>query len=95
MNLIFRGICAGNKYIQESLDPIIKKLCKGYSDLYKQQSKSETLKNAQKDEFFGLRDFYRLKFRVFFYKIRNNISKLKIVTHLVLPERQTCLLYNF
>ena len=41
-------------------------LSKGYSDLYEQQRESETLKNAQKDEFFGLRDFYR--FDIFDHK---------------------------
>ena len=58
---IVRGICSGDEGIQGRLTPYIAKLCSGYLDLYKQQSKSDTLKNAQKDEFFGLRDFYRLE----------------------------------
>ena len=36
-------------------------LCKGYFDLYAKQSDSKTLQSAQKEEFFGLRDFYRLE----------------------------------
>ena len=43
----------------------------GYFELYKKQSKSKTLKNAQKDEFFGLRDFYRLELSIF--KISINV----------------------
>ena len=58
-NVYFSGICSGNEDIKSRLERIIEKLCKGYSRLYKQQSKSKTLENAQKDEFFGLRDFYR------------------------------------
>ena len=61
MLFIFSGICSGDEDIQSHLERIIRRLCKGYFDLYKRQSKSETLKNAQKDEFFGLRDFYRYR----------------------------------
>ena len=57
------GICSGDQGIQSRLTLHIKRLCKGYLDLYKKQSKSNTLKSAQKDEFFGLRDFYRLEIR--------------------------------
>ncbi len=66
--LIFSGICSGKKDIQPGLEAIIRKLCKGYFDLYKQQSNSETLQNAQKDEFFGLRDFYRLEVKYYTHK---------------------------
>ena len=59
---IFSGICSGNEDIQNGLKGTIQMLSKGYSDLYKQQTESQTLKNAQKDEFFGLRDFYRFNF---------------------------------
>ena len=58
---IFRGICSSNKDIQNRLEGYIWRLCNGYFDLYKQQRDSATLTNAQKDEFFGLRDFYRLE----------------------------------
>ena len=54
----FRGICSSDEAVQRRLD--LRKLCDGYFDLYKKQSKSKTLQVAQKDEFFGLRDFYRL-----------------------------------
>ena len=53
----FRGICSCND--DDNIEGIMKKLCKGYFDLYEQQKVSKTLENAQKDEFFGLRDFYR------------------------------------
>ena len=58
---IVRGICSGNQDIQSRLNSYISRLCKGYLNLYEKQSESKTLKNAQKDEFFGLRDFYRLE----------------------------------
>ena len=59
--LHFRGICSGKEAILRRLEETIWRLCKGYFELYKQQSESQTLQNAQKDEFFGLRDFYRLE----------------------------------
>ena len=65
MFFIFRGICSGNEDIQRRLQGTIRNLCMGYFELYEKQSKSKTLKNAQKDEFFGLRDFYRLELSIF------------------------------
>ncbi|CAB3995217.1 Hypothetical predicted protein, partial [Paramuricea clavata] len=64
------GICCGDKDIQNHLKGIIRRLCKGYFDLYKQQSMSKTLKNAQKDEFFGLRDFYSLVKMVYGFAVQ-------------------------
>ncbi|CAB4010103.1 plexin-A4, partial, partial [Paramuricea clavata] len=64
------GICSGDEDIQSHLERIIGRLCKGYFDLYKRQSKSETLKNAQKDEFFGLRDFYSLVKMVYGFAVQ-------------------------
>ncbi|XP_046861659.1 E3 ubiquitin-protein ligase RNF213-like [Xenia sp. Carnegie-2017] len=55
---IARGICSWDE--DDDIDEIMKKLCDGYFDLYEEQKESRTLKNAQKDEFFGLRDFYSL-----------------------------------
>ena len=57
--LIFSGICSGDERVKFRLQETLKRLCKGYFDLYEQQNKSKTLKDAHKDEFFGLRDFYR------------------------------------
>ena len=34
-------------------------LAKGYSKLYDIQKQSEALRESKKEEFFGLRDFYR------------------------------------
>ena len=34
-------------------------LAKGYSKLYDSQRRSEALQESKKEEFFGLRDFYR------------------------------------
>ncbi|XP_046860850.1 E3 ubiquitin-protein ligase rnf213-alpha-like [Xenia sp. Carnegie-2017] len=54
-----RGICSCDD-VDYDIEEILKKLCKGYFELYKMQKHSKTLKIAQKDEFFGLRDFYSL-----------------------------------
>ena len=59
LSLNSRGICSGDEHILNRLEPTIRKLCDGYASLYAKQVKSKTLKEAQKDEFFGLRDFYR------------------------------------
>ena len=34
-------------------------LAQGYSELYDRQKRSEALRESKKEEFFGLRDFYR------------------------------------
>ena len=78
--LYFSGICSGNEDIPRGLKGIMQRLSEGYFDLYKKQSKeSETLKNAEKGEFFGLRDFYRLKFTTFYCS--TNVLKCLIVSH--------------
>lgn len=53
------GICSSDEHVQRRLAPIIRKLANGYYELYCKQKQSKTLKKAKKDEFFGLRDFYR------------------------------------
>ena len=55
----FRGICASDTHIQNRIASIIGNLAEGYKALYDCQKKSRTLKKAKKEEFFGLRDFYR------------------------------------
>ena len=37
-------------------------LALGYKKLYDSQKKSDALRESKKDEFFGLRDFYRYEF---------------------------------
>ena len=55
-----RGICATDDTVTKmSMAPHLKHLAKGYYDLYTTQIRSKVLKDAKKDEFFGLRDFYR------------------------------------
>ncbi|XP_031561517.1 E3 ubiquitin-protein ligase RNF213-like [Actinia tenebrosa] len=54
------GICASNEEVQELMKPIIPALAAAYSDLYQKQKEIKVLTTANKDEFFGLRDFYSL-----------------------------------
>ena len=39
--------------------PLISPLAAGYAELYREQKHFATLKKCGKEEFFGLRDFYR------------------------------------
>jgi hypothetical protein len=57
--IYYRGICASDKEVQQRMRPIIPALAAAYSELYKQQKEIDVLRRAKKDEFFGLRDFYR------------------------------------
>ena len=43
---------------------LIEPLAAGYKDLYKTQRRNEKLKESKKDEFFGLRDFYRFELQI-------------------------------
>ena len=47
--------------MQRFVEPLMEPLARGYEKLYKNQRKSEALIKSKKDEFFGLRDFYRLE----------------------------------
>ena len=59
-NLLFvRGICSTDPRIKSLVEPLIRPLAHVYKELYKTQSTIITLKENKKDEFFGLRDFYR------------------------------------
>ena len=41
------------------IQSLISPLAEGYAELYKKQKNFATLKKCGKEEFFGLRDFYR------------------------------------
>ena len=58
---LYRGICSTDKTIKNLIQPLIPPLANGYAKLYKEQKDFETLKRCDKEEFFGLRDFYRYK----------------------------------
>lgn len=45
--------------VKALIQPLISSLAAGYAELYKEQKNFETLKKCGKEEFFGLRDFYR------------------------------------
>ena len=45
--------------VKALIQPLISSLAAGYAELYKEQKHFETLKKCGKEEFFGLRDFYR------------------------------------
>ena len=57
--LLRRGICATDERVQSFVAPLMNPLAQGYSELYDGQRRSEALRESKKDEFFGLRDFYR------------------------------------
>ena len=57
--MLLRGICATDKRVQNFVAPLMKPLAQGYSELYDSQKRSEALRESKKEEFFGLRDFYR------------------------------------
>ena len=59
MHSTFRGICSNdeNDPIRKCLEPMLKGLAEAYSDIRKQQK-------GKRKEFFGLRDFYRYRFRL-------------------------------
>lgn len=59
ITLLIRGICSTDEIIQDLVAPLLRSLAEGYSKLYEDQKDFETLKKYGKDEFFGLRDFYR------------------------------------
>jgi len=41
------------------IEPLISPIVQGYTALYEKQKHAKKLKDGKKDEFFGLRDFYR------------------------------------
>ena len=45
--------------MKDLIQPLISPLADGYVELYKEQKNFATLKKCGKEEFFGLRDFYR------------------------------------
>ena len=47
--------------MQNFVEPLMGPLARGYEKLYKSQRESEAVVKSKKDEFFGLRDFYRLE----------------------------------
>ena len=69
--LNFRGICGGDEDIMALIEPLISPIVRGYSELYNVQKNLQKLKDGKKDEFFGLRDFYRYK--------HGNISRTKLI----------------
>ncbi|XP_068735057.1 LOW QUALITY PROTEIN: E3 ubiquitin-protein ligase rnf213-alpha-like [Montipora capricornis] len=54
------GICSTDPRIKNLIQLLIPPLANGYAKLYKEQKDFETLKRFDKEEFFGLRDFYSL-----------------------------------
>ena len=57
--MLLRGICATDIRVQNFVAPLMSLLAQGYSELYDGQKRLEALRESKKEEFFGLRDFYR------------------------------------
>jgi hypothetical protein len=60
--LSYRGICAERKEVRTVLSTLLHQLAAGYAELYKTQKTFASLSKSKRDEFFGLRDFYRYCF---------------------------------
>ena len=56
---ICRGICSTDAQVKLAIQTLISPLAEGYAELYREQKKFPTLQKCGKEEFFGLRDFYR------------------------------------
>lgn len=54
-----RGICSTDKQVKHLIQALISPLADGYAELYEEQKNFDTLRKCAKEEFFGLRDFYR------------------------------------
>ena len=66
-NLLFdicRGICSTDPQVKLVIQTLISPLAEGYAELYREQKNFPTLEECDKEEFFGLRDFYRYAIRV-------------------------------
>ena len=66
-NLLFdicRGICSTDAQVKHVIQTLISPLAEGYEELYREQKNFPTLQKCGKEEFFGLRDFYRCAIRV-------------------------------
>ena len=57
--LCHRGICNSNQFIKRTISQLFPHLAEAYSNIYKEQRNCENLKKSKKEEFFGLRDYYR------------------------------------
>ena len=55
--IIFRDICSSDTNIQSIITPLFKILADAYVKVYDEQKSA--LAKYNKEEFFGLRDFYR------------------------------------
>jgi len=56
---ICRGICSTDEQVKLVIQTLISPLAEGYAELYREQKIFPTLQKCGKEEFFGLRDFYR------------------------------------
>ena len=61
------------------IEPLISPIVRGYTELYSKQKSLQRLKDGKKDEFFGLRDFYRCEcFECFDITCTNQIKRCMI-----------------
>ena len=78
--------------MQSFVAPLMNPLAKGYKKLYDSQKESDALRESKKDEFFGLRDFYRYEF---IRSLTLKIKALLYVKSLCLKVVGSNLLYSF
>ena len=74
------------------IEPLISPIVRGYTKLYNKQKSLQKLKDGKKDEFFGLRDFYRCEcFDCCSITCTNQIKRCMITIN----ERPVCInVYN-
>ena len=63
-HLSFRGICASDSVIKAKISELFRPLALAYEKVYELQKGCERLAKARKEEFFGLRDYYRYHFKL-------------------------------
>ena len=52
-------ICSSDPKIRQMITPLLKPLSEAFHDLYNMQKSTPILIKHRKEEFFGMRDFYR------------------------------------
>ena len=57
--LLFSGICNCSQIIKGQITTLLMPLAESYLKVYEMQKQCIKLKQYKKEEFFGLRDFYR------------------------------------
>ena len=58
-SFVFSDICSCSQNIKGQITTLLRPLAESYLKVYERQKQCDKLKQHKKEEFFGLRDFYR------------------------------------